>query len=533
MEELRKQVRRVQWWLGVQRFVASVGWCCFGTLTIALALIAIDKYKPLGVQAWVWAASGVALGIAAAFVWAILGRRSALEAAIELDRRLGLKERVSSTLAMSPEEQQTDAGQALLADAVRRVERIDVAARFPIKPGRQILLPAVPAALAALAALFLQPAPLDNPAEAEVIKKQIELSSQTLQRKLQQQRRRAQQEGLKEAQHLLRRLEEETKELAIKEEDRKQAMIKLNDLAQQLENRQKQLGGAEQVRKQLSQLKDMGKGPAEKLLSALARGDTKRAMQELQKLKDELANQRLDHKQREELAKQLDQLRQRLQKVVDDHREAEKDLKKRIEQARRSGQSDQATRLEEQLDRLRQKAADMDRLEQLAQKFGQCSKSLKAGQTGDAGQMLAELEKDLKEIQEQVDEFEMLEDAKNELAKARNQIACEGCRGSGCELCQGEPQDGLGRGRGYGFRPEEKDDTEFFDTRAAVKTGRGAASIVGEVDGPNVKGDYQQELNQQFQAARQQTTDPLTNQRIPRKQRQHAKEYFDRLREGK
>ena len=42
--------------------------------------------------------------------------------AIELDRRFGLKERVSSVLSLQSDELETEAGQALLTDAVRRVE---------------------------------------------------------------------------------------------------------------------------------------------------------------------------------------------------------------------------------------------------------------------------------------------------------------------------------------------------------------------------------------------------------------------------
>lgn len=82
-------------------------------------------------------------------------------------------------------------------------------------------------------------------------------------------------------------------------------------------------------------------------------------------------------------------------------------------------------------------------------------------------------------------------------------------------------------------RPEQAEDVKHYDTRAAVKTGRGAASVVGEVDGPNIRGDVQQQMQQQLESARREAADPLTDQHMPRKHRQHAQEYFDRLREGK
>lgn len=537
MEELRRQVRQARWWLGAQRFVGLVGWCWFAALLVAFAGILVDKFWPLGIEAWAWGVGALGGGLLAALAWTVIRRHSTLEAAIELDRRFGLRERVSSTLALSPEERETEIGQALIADAVRRVERIDVRERFRVSLGRQMLLPLVPGLLAVLVAILVQPAVVDNPADASTdpaaVKKQIEQSGQSLRRKLEEQRKRAQQKGLKDAQQLLHRLEDETKDLGTKEGDRKQAMIKLNDLAQQLEKRQKQLGGAERIQKQLNQMKDLGKGPADKFLNALAQGDMKKALNELEKLKGDLANDRLNPQEREELAKQLDQMREKLQNMVDAQRKAEEDLQKRIDQARRAGQKEEAEKLQDKLDQLRQQAPQMNRLQQLADKLGRCAQCARDGKkAAEAGEMLGELEKDLKGLQQQLQEFEMLDDAKNQLDQARAQMECKQCGGTGCNACQ-IPGDGLGAGRGFGERPEAKDDVDFYDTRAVVKVGRGKATMAGEVDGPNVKGNFQQKLNEQFQSARQESADPLTNERIPRKQRQHAQEYFDHLREGR
>jgi hypothetical protein len=47
-----------------------------------------------------------------------------------------------------------------------------------------------------------------------------------------------------------------------------------------------------------------------------------------------------------------------------------------------------------------------------------------------------------------------------------------------------------------------------------------------------MKGRVQQEIQEQIQASRREQSDPITRQRLPRSQRDHAKEYFDALREG-
>ena len=53
------------------------------------------------------------------------------------------------------------------------------------------------------------------------------------------------------------------------------------------------------------------------------------------------------------------------------------------------------------------------------------------------------------------------------------------------------------------------------------------------VAGPNVKGRVEAEIQKQSDAVQHGSTDPLSGQRIPRNHSEHAREYFDRFREGK
>ena len=99
MDTLQRQVRRARRRLAAERFLDVLGWCWFAALLAALVLIAADKFWPLGVEAWAWAAGALGLGLLAAVVWTLLVRGSLLEAAIEIDRRFALKERVSSALS--------------------------------------------------------------------------------------------------------------------------------------------------------------------------------------------------------------------------------------------------------------------------------------------------------------------------------------------------------------------------------------------------------------------------------------------------
>lgn len=531
MEQLKKQVRRAQRSLGLQRFVEALGWCCFVTLLAALAVILVDKFRPLGVEAWIWGAGGLGLGFLSAVIWSIIRGRGPIDAAIEIDRRFGLKERVSSALAMSADDLQTASGQALVEDATERVHRIDVNEHFAVSPGRQLLLPLVPAIAAILVALFV-PQMINRQAQAKTnpeVKKQIEKSTETLKKKLLEQKEKAQQKGLEDALEFFKKLEEDTDNLANTAGQKKKALAKLNDLGREIRKRQQELGGNDELQKQFQQLKNVGQGPADKFLQAIKKGDFKQAMKELGELKSKLSSGEMTAQQREQLANQMNEMQNKLQKLVDAQREAERELQKRADQARQEGRNEEAERLEEQLENLQQQRQQMNQLQDLANRMGQCAQCMRDGQLGDASNLLDQLQSDVANLQQQLDEMDMLNEALQELAQCRNQMTCP-CGGLGCDACMGGM--GLGRGRGRGDRPEEKNPTNFYNTQANVKTGRGAASVVGEVDGPIYKGDFQQAVRDEFSRAKGETADPLAGQQVPHDHRQHVEEYFDQFREG-
>lgn len=531
MEQLERQVRQARWWLGVQRFLGVLGWCCFAAMVVALAVIVVDKFWPTGVAAWIWGTGAVGLGLATALGWAVLRGRGPLEAALEIDRRCGLKERVSSTLSMSDEDRHTAAGEALQEDALRRVRRVDVGEHFRVSPGRQIFLPLVPAVLAVLVVLFIHPAGVENPAAADSdVKKQIDKSAKSLRQKLLEQRKLAEEKGLKDAQHLFEQLEEGVEELTAKNPgDRKRALVKLNDLARELQERRQRLGGAENIQKQLKQLKSTTRGPADKFLQQIKQGDFKKALDELKKLRDDLAAGKLGEEEQAALAKQLAEMQQKLQDLVDAHREAEKDLEKRLQQARQEGREGDAEKLQQQLNKLQQQLPQMNQLEDLANKLGQCANCLQDGQLQNAEGLLGQLQADLNGLQQEFQELDLLDQAMEGLGECRNQMNCGICGGAGCGACQGEPGVGMGEGRGIGPRPEEETDVGFRPSNVPQKVGPGAASVVGEADGPNIPGSVQQRIQEQYDSPRHEAADPLAGRRMPRSHREHAREYFDRF----
>ena len=136
----------------------------------------------------------------------------------------------------------------------------------------------------------------------------------------------------------------------------------------------------------------------------------------------------------------------------------------------------------------------------------------------------------------------MLDDMLDQIADAKNAMNCDQCQGKGCKACQGQggggegdgpPGNGMGEGQGVGPRPEaEGGDEKFYDSPVPTDPGPGAAVVVGRVQGPNTAGQAREAIKTEIEAARRESARPITDQKLPRAQREHAQQYFDEFREG-
>ncbi len=111
---------------------------------------------PAGLR-WIVLAVATGLGLFAGAVWAVVGRPTREAAALELDRRFDLSERVTTALGLLPAERETSAGQALLTDASAKVAGLRVGEKFPIRPRWSLGGVPVLAALIAAAVFFYHP----------------------------------------------------------------------------------------------------------------------------------------------------------------------------------------------------------------------------------------------------------------------------------------------------------------------------------------------------------------------------------------
>jgi len=551
MEEIRRQVIRARRRLVLQQFLKIAPWVFFVAFLIAAAGLAVPKLRPIGfldnaesmrIWTWSWIGGGAGLALLVSSLWTWLVRRNALDAAIELDRRFGLKERISSSLALRADDRESAVGRALLEDAARRVAQIRVAEQFRIAPRWHAVAPLLPAAVIGL--LFMvenatssQKQSQANEARKDGETKVVKKSTDELRKKLEEQKQKLDEKGLEEAKELFAKMQKALdKQLGEKERmDRKEALVKLNDLSKELERRREELGGTDKLKQQMQQMKNFEKGPADRMADSFRKGDFKNAIKEAKQLQEKLAKGELTPEQQKQLAKQMQQMENKLNQLKAAHEQAKQELREQIKKKEDEGDLAEASKLQRQLDKLEKMDQQMDQLEKLAQKCQQASQASEKGQQTQAAEKMAQMVADLEELEKQLEELEAIEQMMDQLADAKDTMACDKCDGDGCAQCQGkgasrkngQPGRGLGDGRGQGDRPEERTDTGTYDSRVVGKPRAGESVKAGFADGANIAGKSKREIQEQVIANSKSEADALPNQPLPKAQRDYVKQYFE------
>ena len=234
-------------------------------------------------------------------------------------------------------------------------------------------------------------------------------------------------------------------------------------------------------------------------------------------------------------------MQQKMQQLTSSHHEAQQQLQRQMEQKLAQGDRQAAGELQKKLDQLKLSDKQMNQLDKLAQKLGECSQCMQAGEMQQATQALEQLAGDLEGMQQELAEMQLLEEALDQIASAKDAMACQNCNGLGCSQCQGDLMGmgqgmgngmGMGEGEGRGDRPEEETGTGFYDSQVRAKPGQGRAVATGVALGPNRSGQALEEIKAELEAGRRANDDPLTGQRLPRPQRELTREYFDSFRDG-
>jgi hypothetical protein len=554
MDQLHVQVARARRRLLLEQFLGRSTWCLLATFSIATIAIALPRIfviegLPLDWDMG-WLLGALVGGLLGAVAWTIAAPRTVLDAAIEIDRRFELRERVASSLSLSTTDFESEAGRAVVNDASRAISRVDVGEGFRIRLDRRAWWPIIPAAISLLLVAAFDNRIAESSAKADRVANQQndKKNIDSLRERIAAQKKQVGERDLPVAEEAFKQVDEALRDLnQSPDADRTKRVVKLNDLKQQLEDRRQELGAQEELKKQLDNLKNLGAGPAEKAAQAMKEGNWDQAKQEIEKLKNELAKGNLSEKTKQDLANQIEQMQKKLEAAASAHQQAMDDLKKQIDQQKQQGNMAKAGELQQKLDQLQKQQPQMDKLQQMAQQMGAMQQALQQGDNQKAADAMANLAQQLDQMAKDAQQMKALDQMMNNLEMAKDMMACADCNGAGCEACQGmgmkmgmgqgknmdgKPGMGMGEGRGIGPRPDEKNDTKFRDTRVRQNVGRGGAVFGGMVQGPNIKGDIAEAIKEEMAQIAAQPADPLTAERLPSSRRQHAEEYMNKMREG-
>ncbi|MGZ3315799.1 MAG: hypothetical protein ACXU95_00700 [Isosphaeraceae bacterium] len=540
MRELEKQVARVFRRLRLQRFVSSLVWVLAIALLLVAVVLGVSKALNHALPGPEWAPFAIACGVGAliAALIAIFTGPSRLDAAVAIDHAFHLNERVSTALTLPSDLRETSAGHALLADARKKLAELDVTSAFGPKLPRRAWVVLIPASLA-VSMLFV-PAWIQRTVQAEtkVDTKALAKQSEALSKKISSQRQAIDKDKFPEAEKLLAQIEKKAEDLAKAPPAQKdRLLVEMNKLIDALKERKKQLGSPDQVNRQLQQLKEMGQnGPADQFSKELAKGDFKKAAEQLKELQQKLEKGEMTQAEKKALQEQLAEMTKKLKEVAN-----MEERKKQLDQALKNGGLSKE-QYEREVEKLKQQSKCLKQLEQLAGKLGQAQQALKKGDTKQAAEALGMTQQQLAQMAKQLEEMEALDSAMADVMDAKNRMSEDGMNqlgqmmngmGSMDSMRRGMGQ-GLGRGRGLGDRPEAPDETATYSTKVQQQVRKGKAVLQGFTQpSKTVKGESVIDIQGEMEAASASAADALSNQKIPKNVEKHIRAYYDQINKGK
>jgi hypothetical protein len=533
---LDRQLSRVSRRLYLQTFLDVVVWCWSVALVVASAWFFAQPYLIAEAPEWLrWAVAGglVLLATGVAALIAILRSPSRLDAALSLDERFGLKERVTTSLTLGPDQAHSAAGSALLADVNQRIGSLDVPSKFPVTMSRAALLvPVFVVAFACVAILYEPPKSLavpetkDDGKQAPVNVAKVEEKMKELTKR--QVRKAEEKPRTEEIEKLEAKLSEIAKRPRKTRDELRERLKEMKSLGDQMHKRENELSNKldnrQEALKKLDKLNEGAKdGMAKDLQKALSEGNMDKAKEQLEKMAKKL--DQMSDKEKKELAKQLKDMEDKLKRLAD-----QQEKKEELDKLKKEGKlSDEA--YQKAMKDLEKQGESLKDLKDLADKVGQCKKCIEKGDMKGAKQQMKDAADQMKEMQGDEETLEDLRDQMKRLKEAR-EAGKGGTNDKDDKDVQpndtDQPNDG---GIGAGRRPMGKDgDTKSYESKARVPFDtKGRKIFDGYAPGQNFKKKSTSEIIEDIDQARQEASEAIDQQRIPKAARDMAKGYFKNL----
>jgi uncharacterized coiled-coil DUF342 family protein len=552
---MEKRIRQARRRLFLQTLLNRLVGCWVVALALSLGWfllqpLVLPDAKPLR---WYVLGGLVGAGALAALVWAIRSAPSRTSAALTLDQRFELRERVTTALSLAPHDLSSPAGQALLADANRHMEKLDLGSRFPLRLGRRSLLIPAQALIIVLLALFYQPVLSSSTAEAgangakkdpnKTDRKDLINAQANNRPPIRKPPERANKsEALKELEAELEKLYGDSSKTD-KQEKPEQVREKVEQLTSAEERLKKlereQAEKFQRLQEQLQKLSGMDKdalkedGPLREFHDALSKGDVEKAKEELDKLQKKVKEKKLSDKDAEQLKQQMKEMTEKLERVAKNE-EQQKKLQDLIKKAKEEGRD--AESLERELKRLHEEAEKSKEMQNLAKKLGDCKKCLEQNDFDGLADKLGELSKDMQGMMDKLDDLDDLDEHLQNLKEMRKRL-CKECQGEGKERSDEwthkDDADWSPFTNPASGRRKENPDAKTGEGDEARQRGRfdprGRKTYAGSIQGPAFTKKSSVEMAGEIQQAVQEAGEAMEVQNLPKAAQDMVREYFEKL----
>jgi hypothetical protein len=528
---VQRQLARVSRRLFLQGLLDLLAWSWAAALVLVAVWLLVEPWIPAARPDLLRWAVPAGIGGAAtllAILFAVLRAPNRLVAALTLDERFGLKERVTTSLTLDAHTASLPAGQALLADTAEHVASLEVGERFPLRMRWNAVL--VPLAGMALAAVFFfyEPArtqattgPVDEGkkpiANKEEVEKKVEESKKKSLAKKQAEKTKPEPGDPfdDELQKILAKKRETQEEVRDRFKEITELKEKLKKDQDDLKDR------AQAMKEQLQQVnKNAGgngkDGPAKEMQKALEKGDFKKAQEELEKLKKKLEDKDNPLTEKEQLQQQLKDMKEQVKRASDPA-----EAKKELEQLKRDGKIDQE-QFDKALEKIKQNAAKMSesdrkQLEDVADALKAADQAMKDGDADKVADALKKAGDALKKTDELMEMQDRDQEDLDQLADLQRALQ-NGMGGPG----------GIGAGR----RPEsEPHKTGSYTSKLKGQhDSKGAQELTGYAPGTSFKKKSSAEIAGEIKQASQDAPETIERQRIPRAASDMARGYFENIR---
>lgn len=558
-------------------------WVCTGVVVAAISWALIwtaQRLFALGVPLWPSVAGAGAFAVLIAMAGLLWQRVGRLQAAVQLDKAAGLKERVSTALEVR--NTQDPFVMAAIRDAEAAASRIHVAAHLPLRTPPLLSWSIATLLAAALLGFFLPQMNLlasDKPGTDREAQKRQQQERAEIKARVDEKLDRIREFAKENPQ--LGDLAKELQPLALPEKStqmpddvRREALKQIDKVSDKLEQKLEtpEMASLDDFKKMLAKMdQQIGeKQQSTRLEKALQEGDMAAARKAIEEVKQEIlaAAKQADPQAKqklEELSNQLESTAKKMSEAADSkalekelqnkggltEEQAKKllnelknmdpqQLKKTLEeQLKQSGMTPQ--QLQDLAKKISENKQAQEQIKKMAQQMAQAAQACKnaaqqeGAATEDAAQQAGQ---SMDSAAEQMSEMEMAEQMMNELEMQLQDLkdlragVCQGQNGGMGDDKSNEDVGGQGPqyGLGYGARIG-KEKAAHNLTPSKVRGVQNKGEIIGQtlVDGPQLRGEARAAVREAVQSAVRDATDAVTRQQVPKQYSRAVREYFEQL----